>query len=124
MALPQSDGGRSEARRGRHLSRPDARGARTAIRADLRNAEIRHHWRAPRRVFRHRRLADLADDGLRLGRHRHPARRRSDPPRRMPGGPRGWRRWLADAGIAGALLAALGVVDAKRYAGAGVKTVL
>ena len=35
-----------------------------------------------RRPFRHQGRADLADHRLRLGRHRHPARRRGDPPRR------------------------------------------
>jgi 3-oxoacyl-[acyl-carrier-protein] synthase II len=53
-----------------------------------------------------------------------PARRRGDPPRRVPGRACGRRRRLADAGVAGALLAALGAVDAERSARAGVKAVL
>ena len=36
------------------------------------------------RPVRHQGLADLAVDRLRLGRHRDPARRRGDPPRRRP----------------------------------------
>ena len=95
-----------------------------AIRADLRDVQIRHHRRASRRAFRHRRLADLADHRLRVGRHRHPARRRGDPARRMRSCARARRRRLADSGIAGPLLAAVGAVDPERSAGAGLQAVL
>ena len=47
------------------------------------HVQVRHHRRAPRRAFRHRRLADLAEHRLRVRRQRHPARHRGDPPRRM-----------------------------------------
>ncbi len=86
--------------------------------------QVRHHRRRPRRAFRHRRLADLAQHRLRVRRQRHPARHGSDPARRMRSGAGDRRRRFADAGIAGALLAALGAVDPKRSAGARLKTVL
>ena len=114
----------ARARQRCRLSRPDAGRARAAILIDLRDPEIRHYRRTPGRAFRHRRLADLAHHSLRVRRHRDPARRRGDPPRRMQGGACGRRRRFADAGVAGALLAAVGAVDAERSARAGVKAVL
>ena len=124
VALPHPDGRRGRARQRCRLSRSHAGGARAAIQADLRDAKIRHHRRAPRRSFRHRGIADLADHRLRLRRDRDPARRRGDPARRVQGRARARRRRVADAGIAGSLFAAFGAVDAERSARAGVEAVL
>ena len=68
MALPPRHGGRGQARRRRRLFRADRRRPRAEILDVLRVDEIRHHRRAPRRAFRHPRLADLAQHRLRLGR--------------------------------------------------------
>ncbi len=51
---------------------PGAR--RPRIRREVRRIPIRHHRRAARRAFRHRRIADLAQHRLRVRRDRHPAR--------------------------------------------------
>ena len=86
------------------------------VRGNLRRIQIRHRRRAARRAFRHRGLADLAQHRLRVRRDRDPARRRGDPARRMRGGACDRRRRLGDAGIAGALFAAVGAVDPERSA--------
>ena len=61
-------------------------------------------------------LAGDAVDRLRLGRHRHPARHRGDPPRRMRRGAVDRRRRFGQRRSADALLAAFGAVDAERSA--------
>ena len=76
------------------------------------------------RYFWHQGLADLALNGVRLRRDRDPARRRGDPPRRRGcGALRGDRR-LGQSGSSGAVLAAVGAIDAERSAAGRLKTVL
>ena len=75
-------------------------------------------------TFRHQGLADLALHRLRLRRDRDPARRRSDPPRRSRCGAVRRDRRLGQSGSAGAVLAAVGAVDAERSAAGRIKAVL
>ena len=68
------------------------------------------------RNLRHQGIADFALDRLRLRRHRDPARRRSDPPRRSRCRAVRRDRRLGQSGSAGAVLAAVGAVDPERSA--------
>ena len=77
---------------------------------------VRLRRRPTRRQVRHQGLADLDLDRLRLRRQRHPARRRGDPPRRDRRRALRRDRLLGQCRGAGALLAAVGAVDAKRGA--------
>ena len=85
---------------------------------------VRLGGQPPGRNFRHQGIADLALDGLRVGRDRDPARRRGDPPRRGRRGAVRRDRRLGQSGSAGALLAAVGAVDAERPAAGRLKAVL
>ena len=75
--------------------------------------QIRHHRRAPRRAFRHRRIADLAQYRLRLRRQRHPTRHGGNTAWRLRSRARDRCRRFIDAGIAGALLATFRAFDPK-----------
>jgi len=80
---------------------------------------VRLGRRLSRRDLRYQRFADLAVDGVRLRRHRDPARRRGHPPRRgRRGAVRGDRR-LGQPRGADPLLAAVGAVHPQRSAAGG-----
>src|SRR5215468_9986054 len=65
-----------------------------------------------------------AASGVRVGRHVDPAGRGGDPARRVLGCTGHRCRRIGDAGIAGALLAALGALDLQRHSGRGLSAVL
>ena len=81
LALAAASGANDDGR----LRRPDARRRRPASSSRFYRAlPVRLGGREPGRPLRHQGLADRDLDRLRLGRHRDPARRRGDPPRRVP----------------------------------------
>ena len=66
------------------------------------------------RDIRHQGIANFAVHGLRFGRHRDPARRRGDPPRRNRRRAVRRDRRLGQSGGPGAVFAAVGAVDPQR----------
>ena len=125
VAVSHQDGRNGGGERRRRLSRPVARRPRAAIRrhsTDRSNtassastspsisAPKARRSRSTPRAPRARRAIQLGVEAIRRG--------------ECDGGARDRRRRFADAGIAGALLAAFGAVDAERSARAGLKAVL
>ena len=106
------------------LRRHAARQRRRPVRALSSSLHVRLGGEPSGRNLRHQGLADLALDGLRLRRDRDPARRRGDPPRRGRCGAVRRDRRLGQSGSAGAVLAAVGAVDAERSAAGRLKAVL
>ena len=117
--IPNSRDGREQY--GCDLCGPGARCP--PIRRELRSIAIRRRGRAPRRAFRHRGIAHIAQHRLRVGRNRDPVGARSHSARRMRRGAGRRSRWIGDAEVAGALLAALRAFDPERSAGAGLEAV-
>ncbi len=84
---------------------------------------VRRDLRAACRPLRHARPAGDAVDGLRFGRHRHPARRRGDPPGPHRPGADGRDRRFGQRRSADPLLAAVGAFDPERSADQGLQAV-
>ena len=116
---------------GRAIGKPDFDCQRCAgdqrrrkIRAVSSPLHVRLGRGSSRREIRHQGIADFAVDGLRVGRHRDPARRRSHPPRRnRRRAVRGDRR-LGQSGSPDPVFAAVGAVDPERSAAGRVQAVL
>ena len=110
--------------RRRHLQGSSHGRGHGPLQAVARPLHLRHGGRPGRRPLRHQGLADLALDRLLVRRHRDPARRRGDPPRRDGCGALHRHRRLGQPGIADPLLAALGALDPERAPGRRVEALL
>ena len=103
-------------KRRRHLPGSSRRGRDRPLQALARSLPVRHRGRPDRRSLRHQGLADLAVDGVLLGRDRDPARGRGDPARRDRRRPVHRHRRLGARRSADPVFPAFGAVDPQRSA--------